>query len=1331
MKKILYILVFIFIGFNANTQSLSEIGLPFIQNYTPDDYAADSQNWAVVQSNEGFMYFGNNEGILEYDGVSWRLIQLPNLGRSLSLAVTKENRIYVGGDNELGYLEADAFGKLQFVSLKKYLPKTNQEFQYIRSISIIENTIYFQSRDKIFQWNNEAFKILNPKIGFNFSKAINDDLYVIENNVIIRKLVDDKFEDVANASSIKAQVIVDIVPLKENQLLVLTLKKGLFILDKGNFTPFNTASNNYLTENFARRIKKLSNGWYIIGTYNGGVALLDADGNFIKAIDKIDGLINNYIVNFLEDKQKGVWLTTNYGISRIELLSPYTIFDERHGLNGYVNRIFRHKEKLYVANFNGVLSLAPKGDLKNSNIFKTISESFFSKAKNPSIQAFYFIAINDSLFSASRAGMHIIVDHQIVQKFNYKSSALMRSKTDPNRIYIGLDDGLASIKYNNRQWIDDGRINGIKDDIREIVEDKNGNLWLESQTDGVWKVSFSKSYKNPDVKHFRANKELPSGVLFLKFVNGDVLFTINNHAYKYIEEQDSIVANPSFGKTFGLFGEISVKKEDENGDLWMFAQLEKEDEKRSRIKATKQPNGSYVIKKIVDERISLDVNTAHFTDKNNVVWYGGSDGIIRHDLNIESTSEHDFNTHIRKVVYQSDSLLFGGVKTEKKSTSTPYKNNAFRFEFAATSYDDESKNEYQYMLEGFDENWSSWSLETQKDYTNIPEGDYHFKVRSKNVFNHIGEDDSYSFTVLPPWYRTWWMYLLYGLGIIALLSLILQWRSKELRRKNENLENLVAERTTEIHHKNELLMHQTEKLVQIDEAKTELYANITHEFRTPLTVILGMADTLKSNVKNNHFEDTDKSLEMIRRNGKNLLQLVNEMLDLAKVESGSMDLNLVQTDAIPFVKYLSESFHSLAESKKIDLTVYSEIDTLEMDIDVNKMASIVSNLLSNAIKFTSANGKIFVHLNKIQTKDGEFLSIKFKDTGLGLTENDITHLFDRFYQVDDVSSQKRSGTGIGLSLAKEFVELMNGTIDVESTLGKGSTFTVQIPITNNAVKTVDAKITVEPPIKKTSNSTKTESTVLDEGSVLPLALIVEDNEDVAHYLKACLKGKYQTIHAINGNLGIDMAYEKIPDIIISDVMMPGKDGFEVCAALKSDERTDHIPIILLTAKVTTEDRLTGLAHGADAYLAKPFNKKELFIRLDQLVLVRKKLIDKIQKEGFIKFLNNRAENPETKFLQKVIKLVDEEISNATFGASDLASKLHLSESQVYKKLKAITDKSTAVFIRSIRLQKAKELLQTTNKTISEIAYEVGFNDPSWFSRAFKEEFGFAPSDFLK
>jgi CheY-like chemotaxis protein len=454
------------------------------------------------------------------------------------------------------------------------------------------------------------------------------------------------------------------------------------------------------------------------------------------------------------------------------------------------------------------------------------------------------------------------------------------------------------------------------------------------------------------------------------------------------------------------------------------------------------------------------------------------------------------------------------------------------------------------------------------------------------------------------------------------------------------------------------------------------------------------------------------------------------MLDLAKIESGNMKLELVQTNVVPFVKYVSESFHSLAQKKQINLTVYSEVDQLIMDFDSKKLSVIISNLLSNAIKFTPPDGKIIVHLNRISKHKNDFLSLKIKDNGPGIPKDEIENIFNRFYQVENSSPRDEKGTGIGLSLSKEFVELMGGMIRVESDVKMGCTFIIEIPVTNRADQVKDNKVEL---VNETMSSSFESVPVqqIKPDSSLPLVLIIEDNEDVAYYLQKSLAGKYETLHAKDGVEGIEMATEKIPDIIISDVMMPEKDGFEVCATLKSDELTDHIPIILLTAKATVKDRLAGLSHGADAYLAKPFIEAELFTRLDQLILSRKKLRHKFANTGFGNILNKRVADPETKFLRKVTKIIHENINNHSFGTAQLAYELSLSESQIYRKLKAMTGKSTAVFIRSVRLQRGKELIQTTENTISEIAYEVGFNDPAWFSRAFKEEFGFAPSAISK
>tara|TARA_R110002124_G_scaffold253042_1_gene418454 strand:- start:26854 stop:28488 length:1635 start_codon:yes stop_codon:yes gene_type:complete len=527
---------------------------------------------------------------------------------------------------------------------------------------------------------------------------------------------------------------------------------------------------------------------------------------------------------------------------------------------------------------------------------------------------------------------------------------------------------------------------------------------------------------------------------------------------------------------------------------------------------------------------------------------------------------------------------------------------------------------------------------------------------------------------------------------------------------------------------------ESRRLKEVDQLKNALFTNITHEFRTPLTVIKGMTSTIKSNLGNKQNENLKNSLDIIDRNSDGLLSLINEMLDLAKIESGNMELNIVQADIIPFIKYLTQSFHSLAEEKNINFSVRCNIEHLEMDLDVTKFTVIVTNLISNAIKFTSKKGEIYIQIDKIQENNNAFLTLKVKDNGLGISQEEQLFIFDKFYQVDNTTSRIQKGTGIGLSLVKEFVELMQGSIDVASTQGKGSLFSIKIPITNNAVLSDGSDlISASSIIKSNVIPIASDDNLSNNKSIinLSLVLIIEDNMDVAHYIKTCLKGNFQILHAINGTIGIEMALEKIPDIIISDVMMPEKDGFEVCENLKTNELTDHIPIIILTAKATFEDRLIGLGHGADAYLTKPFEKAELLTRINQLILLRKKMLSKFEKTGIERLLRKNVKNSETKFLDKIITVIYDKITQPDFGPIQLAIQLHLSESQLNRKLKATSGKSTALFIRFIRLQKGKELIETTNKTISEVAYDVGFNDPSYFSRAFKDEFGSASSTFSK
>ena len=516
------------------------------------------------------------------------------------------------------------------------------------------------------------------------------------------------------------------------------------------------------------------------------------------------------------------------------------------------------------------------------------------------------------------------------------------------------------------------------------------------------------------------------------------------------------------------------------------------------------------------------------------------------------------------------------------------------------------------------------------------------------------------------------------------------------------------------------------QLVEFNNFKNQFYTNITHEFRTPLTVILGLVNELKDDSEKEEY----KAKKLILQNGQNLLNLVNEMLDLAKLENESMPLDLEQADIIPFVKYVCGSFESMAQEKDITLTVDTSLSTLIMDYDATKISSFLTNLLSNSLKFTAKNGIIDVVFSHLHQHKKDYFQIKIKDNGIGIDQADLPNIFNRFYQSKNVVTQPTKGSGIGLALCKELVNLMNGTIDVKSQLGKGTEFTIHLPISNIAplAEGFILENNLNPVSPKENKDAIQKKAAAED---LPIALIIEDNPDLIYYLKRCLENEYSLLYAANGYEGIELAFKKIPDIIISDVMMPMMDGYEVCDALKKDERTNHIPIIMLTAKAAPQDKLKGLSLGADAYLTKPFEKEELLIRLNKLMEIRQTLQLKYQINNNINESNFTKPLVETKkdpFLIKIESLTKEHLADDAFSGKELAKLLFLSDSQVYRKIKAVTGMSTAIFIRFIRVEKGKELLISTDLSVSEIAYRVGFKSPVYFGQVFKETFGKSPSD---
>jgi len=678
--------------------------------------------------------------------------------------------------------------------------------------------------------------------------------------------------------------------------------------------------------------------------------------------------------------------------------------------------------------------------------------------------------------------------------------------------------------------------------------------------------------------------------------------------------------------------------------------------------------------------------------------------------------------------------------------------NVFALNIACFDYRSPDGNRLEFMLENYDKKWRNDHRDGEVTYFNVPPGEYTFRVRGANglgVWNRIGT--SIRVVVRPPWWQTPWAYLTY-----ALLAFGIAYGTYRF---------LLHRRLTQA---------EAERLKELDSVKSRLYTNITHEFRTPLTIISGMADQIRDNPS----EWLDEGLVMIKRNSARLLDLVNQMLDLAKLESGKMSLHLQQGDVVRYLKYLVESFHSYAQGKGVQIHFLSDLDALSMDFDPERLQQVVGNLLSNAVKFTPSGGHVYLDLRftndelrlsggqqKGQTKTGQ-LVVRVRDTGIGIADEQLPHIFDRFYQATaEVNGEgplaaaavHSGGSGIGLALTKELVKLMGGDISAQSRPGKGAEFTVNLPVHRHAVgKNAPAEPILEdetfppfsfddqvavalPAAHFPSAQDKPSANKPSSGQRLPattpLILLAEDNPDVVAYLASCLAGEYRLAVAKDGQEAIEIATEQVPDLLVTDVMMPRKDGFEVCRTLRADARTSHIPIVMLTAKADMDSKLEGLEHGADVYLAKPFHKEELRLRIRKLLELRQKLQQHYLAaagltDGAVVLKDLPAvPGEEDRFVRKVREVVDARIDDSTFDVEQLCRAMAMSHSQLHRKLSALTGLAATKFIRHVRLTKAKEMLQDETLTIAAVAYDSGFSDPSYFGRVFRQEFGLSPQEW--
>ena len=530
------------------------------------------------------------------------------------------------------------------------------------------------------------------------------------------------------------------------------------------------------------------------------------------------------------------------------------------------------------------------------------------------------------------------------------------------------------------------------------------------------------------------------------------------------------------------------------------------------------------------------------------------------------------------------------------------------------------------------------------------------------------------------------------------------------------------------------------QILELDTLKTRFFANISHEFRTLVTLVKAPAETLME--KEKISLEGRRGVEMIYRNANRLMRLVTQLLDISKIDRKSMKLDLCLENIFDFAHSIAASFSSLAEVKGIQYHYYLPRTDAREWFDADKLEKIINNLLSNAFKFTDEGGKVRLDMAQMNQSDGNVMEIKVSDTGKGIPEEEQSKIFDRFYQAEVNLKKEGSGTGIGLAHARELLELMHGTIEVKSTAGKGSTFTVRIPVgrehlNENEYTIADAGWKVTGPVPEVRKTTAAQKDLIHSAKgksvagTKPRLLVVEDNADILWLLSDKLGSEFEVMEAIDGSAGLKLATEHMPDLVITDLMMPRMDGAELCRKLKTDLRTSHIPVIMLTAKATPDDKMAGLETGADDYITKPFDIREVLVRSRNLVTQRRKLREKFSSEIVLNPREIVITSTDEKFLTRAMDVIDRHMSNEKFDVTTLCEEMNMSHSTLFRKLDALTDQSPVEFIRTLRLKRAAVLLKEHFGNVSEVALEVGFNNPSYFSRMFKRAFAVSPAEFSK
>ncbi|MBD2701452.1 response regulator [Spirosoma sp. BT702] len=877
--------------------------------------------------------------------------------------------------------------------------------------------------------------------------------------------------------------------------------------------------------------------------------------------------------------------------------------------------------------------------------------------------------------------------------------------TDPDgKVWAVCDSVAMWYDESNRSWQSFpfrvkpnlAQLNGKKTTVFQAVVDKQA-LWISTGSQGLFRIDRSSGRVRQFVHQPNDSTSLSHNTLFCLSSDPsdqDILWigTFGGGLCRFDKRTGKC---QRITKLHGLPNNVVYTAiPDQQGNLWIAT-----NKGLCRMNRRNAINGTVTFRTYnrKDGLLADEFNRFHFLHlpgrgaADDRVILGGLEGITAFEP--EALSDDRFQPSVELTTIeinnrQASPALIDSLPVQAvQELQLPHNQNYLTVGFAALQFNNTSRLQYRYQLKGLDNDWI-YTFRPEAIYTNLSPGTYTLRLNASNTSgiwsSHIR---NVTITIHPPWWATWWAYALYvvTLGGIILALVRAYWRRKE-----------------------------AEQLKELDAMKTRFFSNITHEFRTPLTLILAPTQQLKQKL---HEPDDVRRLAAIDRNAHQLLELVNQLMDLSKLEAKALSSEETLGDLVQFVDEVVQSFGPQAEAKGIRLRFTTSDMASQYAFDARNLERIIYNLVSNALKFTQDGGEVLVHL-------APSVTLTVSDSGVGIPAEKLPHIFDRFYQADDSSTRQQEGTGIGLALVKELVDLQKGSISVESTVGQGTTFTVKLPY--QPAQAV-LPVTNEQPL---SAADSTETFTYERSGESPVILLVEDNSELATVIAESLPTSYQIYRTSNGAEGVEQAIQLVPDLIISDVLMPIMDGYTLCQQLKADQRTNHIPILLLTAKSSHESRITGLTVGADDYITKPFHPQELQLRVRNRLEQRRQLRDWIRSSLTRVDVAETNQTPETDdpFLTNLYTLIEQNLDDSRFGADGLMEEIRMSRMSLHRKVKALTGMSSGELIRTYRLKRSIQfLLEGYNS--SETAYRVGFDSPAYFSKCFRDTYQLTPTEF--